>query len=59
MFHSCSSSVSSWVGAVSVCRNSDLAVSGAGNGSVRLWAIDGQNERRKIKPLYGVPLVRK
>lgn len=54
--HHCSSA-SSWVGAVTVCRNSDLAASGAGNGSVRLWAVE--SETKDIKPLYDVPLVSK
>ncbi|KAK7303556.1 hypothetical protein RJT34_14463 [Clitoria ternatea] len=50
-----SSSVFSWVSAVTVCRNSDLAASGAGNGSVRLWAVE--SETKDIKPLHDVPLV--
>ncbi|KAF7842475.1 U3 snoRNP-associated protein-like EMB2271 [Senna tora] len=49
------SSASSWVGAVTVCRNSDLAASGAGNGSVRLWAVE--SEAKDMKPVYDVPLV--
>lgn len=49
------SSVHSWVSAVTVCRNSDLAASGAGNGFVRLWTIE--NETKDIKPLHNVPLV--
>ncbi|XP_027338871.1 U3 snoRNP-associated protein-like EMB2271 isoform X2 [Abrus precatorius] len=52
--HHCSS-VSSWVSAVTVCRNSDLAASGAGNGSVQLWAVE--SETKDIKSLYNVPLV--
>lgn len=52
--HHCSS-VHSWVSAVTVCRNSDLAASGAGNGFVRLWTIE--NETKDIKPLHNVPLV--
>ncbi|TKY72367.1 U3 snoRNP-associated protein YAO [Spatholobus suberectus] len=47
-------SVFSWVSAVTVCRNSDLAASGAGNGSVRLWAIE--SETKDIKSLHNVPL---
>ncbi|KAG5105195.1 hypothetical protein JHK82_042165 [Glycine max] len=47
-------SVFSWVSAVSVCRNSDLAASGAGNGSVRLWEIE--SDTKDIKSLYNVPL---
>ncbi|KAG5005818.1 hypothetical protein JHK85_024360 [Glycine max] len=47
-------SVFSWVSAVSVCRNSDLAASGAGNGSVRLWEIE--SDTKDIKSLCNVPL---
>ncbi|KAK7412808.1 hypothetical protein VNO78_04451 [Psophocarpus tetragonolobus] len=47
-------SVFSWVSAVTVCRNSDLAASGAGNGSVRLWAIE--SDTKDIKSLNNVPL---
>ncbi|KAK9697118.1 hypothetical protein RND81_08G016100 [Saponaria officinalis] len=49
-----SSTSRSWVGAVSVCRNSDFAASGAGNGFVQLWAIE--SEARGIRPLFGVPV---
>ncbi|XP_057433277.1 U3 snoRNP-associated protein-like YAO [Lotus japonicus] len=52
--HHCLSTFS-WVSAVTVCRNSDLGASGAGNGSVRLYAID--SETNDIKSLYNVPLV--
>ncbi|KAF8037108.1 hypothetical protein BT93_B0123 [Corymbia citriodora subsp. variegata] len=45
----------SWVSSVSVCRGSDLAASGAGNGYVRLWAIGSDN--KDIQPLYDLPLV--
>lgn len=45
----------SWVNSVAVCRSSDLAASGAGNGSVRLWAIE--NESKGIHPLFELPLV--
>ncbi|KAI4306339.1 hypothetical protein L6164_029626 [Bauhinia variegata] len=51
--YNCSSAFS-WVSAITVCRNSDLAASGAGNGSVRLWAIE--SETKDIKPLYDAPL---
>lgn len=51
-----SSSALSWVSALTVCRNSDLAASGAGNGSVRLWAIE--NESKGIRPLFELPVVR-
>lgn len=49
------SSAQSWVGAVTVCRGSDLAASGAANGVVRLWAIE--SESKSIRPLYDLPLV--
>ncbi|KAJ0017477.1 hypothetical protein Pint_11153 [Pistacia integerrima] len=49
------SSAYSWVSSISVCRGSDLAASGAGNGSVRLWAIG--SETKDIRPLYDLPLV--
>lgn len=45
----------SWVNAVSVCRNSDLAASGAGNGSVQLWAVEA--ETKGIRPLFALSLV--
>ncbi|KAK6944210.1 WD40 repeat [Dillenia turbinata] len=48
------SSVYSWVSSVAVCRSSDLAASGAGNGSVRLWAIE--SESKSIRPLFDLPL---
>lgn len=50
-----SPSARSWISSVSVCRSSDLAASGAGNGSVRLWAI--QSESRGISPLFELPMV--
>ncbi|GAA0157116.1 hypothetical protein LIER_38403 [Lithospermum erythrorhizon] len=49
------SSVHSWVSSVAVCPSSDLAASGAGNGSIRLWAIE--NESKGIHPLFELPLV--
>lgn len=49
------SSAQSWVGAVTVCRGSDLAASGAANGVVRLWAIE--SDTKSIRPLYDLPLV--
>uniref|UniRef100_A0A1J3G4R4 U3 small nucleolar RNA-interacting protein 2 n=2 Tax=Noccaea caerulescens TaxID=107243 RepID=A0A1J3G4R4_NOCCA len=49
-----SSTASSWVSSVAVCRGSDLAASGAGNGFVRLWSAEtGANA---IRPLYELPL---
>ncbi|XP_010529361.1 PREDICTED: U3 snoRNP-associated protein-like YAO [Tarenaya hassleriana] len=48
------SSAYSWVSSVTVCRGSDLAASGAGNGSVRLWSIE--SESKAIQPLYELPL---
>jgi len=44
----------SWVGAVAVCRASDLAASGAGDGSVQLWALEDAN--RFLKPLHKLPV---
>ncbi|MCL7030522.1 hypothetical protein MKW94_018815, partial [Papaver nudicaule] len=49
------SSAQSWVGSVAVCRSSDLAASGAGNGTVRLWSVDG--EAKTMQPLHDLPLV--
>ncbi|KAG9147598.1 hypothetical protein Leryth_007392 [Lithospermum erythrorhizon] len=49
------SSVHSWVSSVAVCPSSDLAASGAGNGTIRLWAIE--NESKGINPLFELPLV--
>ncbi|KAF3621081.1 U3 snoRNP-associated protein-like YAO [Capsicum annuum] len=49
-----SSSALSWVSALTVCRNSDLAASGAGSGSVRLWTIE--NESKGIRPLFELPV---
>ncbi|KAL8045589.1 hypothetical protein ABFX02_08G124300 [Erythranthe guttata] len=45
----------SWVNSVAMCRGSDLAASGAGNGSVRLWAIE--NESKGVRPLFELPVV--
>ncbi|KAK4768325.1 hypothetical protein SAY87_003466 [Trapa incisa] len=50
-----SSSAHSWVGSVTVCRGSDLAASGAGNGCVRLWTIG--SETKDIQSLFDLPLV--
>jgi hypothetical protein len=44
-----------WVGAVAVCRGSDLAASGAGDGAVRLWALHDVNKR--LRPLHTLPTV--
>ncbi|KAJ0250198.1 WD40 repeat-containing protein [Hirschfeldia incana] len=46
------SSTSSWVSSVAVCRGSDLAASGAGNGFVHLMAV----EASAIRPLVKLPL---
>ncbi|CAL5412569.1 unnamed protein product [Camellia sinensis] len=51
----CISSAHSWVGSVAVCRSSDLAASGAGNGYVRLWEIE--NESKGVRPLFELPVV--
>ncbi|KAL0712711.1 hypothetical protein Bca4012_019689 [Brassica carinata] len=47
-----SSTTSSWVTSVAVCRGSDLAASGAGNGFVHLMAL----EASAIRPLFKLPL---
>ncbi|KAL2609211.1 hypothetical protein R1flu_027784 [Riccia fluitans] len=44
----------SWVGAVASCRASDLVASGAGDGTVRLWAVVEDN--RSIKPICSLPV---
>lgn len=49
-----SSFVESWVGALAVCRGSDLAASGAGDGIVRLWAIE--NSSKSLKVVHDIPL---
>ncbi|XP_020551816.1 U3 snoRNP-associated protein-like EMB2271 isoform X2 [Sesamum indicum] len=49
------SSALSWVNSVAVCRSSDLAASGAGNGCVRLWAIE--TESKGLRPLFELSLV--
>ncbi|XP_021747294.1 U3 snoRNP-associated protein-like EMB2271 isoform X1 [Chenopodium quinoa] len=49
------SNAQSWVSSVTVCRNSDLAASGAGDGFVRLWQIN--SETKAVAPLFDVPLV--
>nr|XP_027085767.1 U3 snoRNP-associated protein-like EMB2271 [Coffea arabica]XP_027085769.1 U3 snoRNP-associated protein-like EMB2271 [Coffea arabica] len=45
----------SWISSICICRSSDLAASGAGNGSVHLWTI--QSESQGISPLFQLPLV--
>ncbi|ONK77019.1 uncharacterized protein A4U43_C02F2270 [Asparagus officinalis] len=45
----------SWVSSVTVCRSSDLAASGAANGTVCLWAIE--SDSRSIQPLFTYPQV--
>ncbi|KAF8112181.1 hypothetical protein N665_0066s0055 [Sinapis alba] len=47
-----SCTASSWVSSVAVCRGSDLAASGAGNGFVHLMAV----ETSAIRPLFKLPL---
>ncbi|KAJ0785380.1 putative transcription factor WD40-like family [Helianthus annuus] len=48
-------SACSWVSSVAVCRGSDLAASGAGNGVVRLWEIE--KDAKGVQPLFELPLV--
>ncbi|CAH8332786.1 unnamed protein product [Eruca vesicaria subsp. sativa] len=50
--YSNSSTTSSWVSSVAVCRGSDLAASGAGNGFVHLMAV----EASALRPLFKLPL---
>ncbi|XP_039123297.1 U3 snoRNP-associated protein-like YAOH [Dioscorea cayenensis subsp. rotundata] len=45
----------SWVSSIAVCKGSDLAVSGAANGLIRLWAIE--NDNKGLRPLFDYPLV--
>ncbi|CAE6185227.1 unnamed protein product [Arabidopsis arenosa] len=51
--HNCTSACS-WVSSVAVCRGSDLAASGAGDGCVRLWGVESGS--RAIQPSFGLPL---
>lgn len=46
--------VESWVGAMAVCRGSDLAASGAGDGLVHLWAL--QEDNRNLQALHSLPV---
>ncbi|GMH27706.1 hypothetical protein Nepgr_029549 [Nepenthes gracilis] len=48
------STAQSWVSSVAVCPNSDLAVSGAANGFLRLWAIESEN--RGMQSLFHLPV---
>ncbi|KAL5217026.1 hypothetical protein ABZP36_017710 [Zizania latifolia] len=48
------SSAQSWVSAVAARKGSDLAASGAANGSVRLWAI--KPDSKGIHPLFDLRL---
>ncbi|KAF3568600.1 hypothetical protein DY000_02013997 [Brassica cretica] len=47
-----SCTASSWVSSVAVCRGSDLAASGAGNGFVHFMAV----EATALRPLFKLPL---
>ncbi|CAH2071733.1 unnamed protein product [Thlaspi arvense] len=49
-----SCSASSWVSSVAVCRGSDLAASGAGNGFVHLLGVE--TGKTAIRPLFKLPL---
>lgn len=44
----------SWVSSVTVCRNSDLAASGAANGVVNIWRL--LSDDKKIQHLFKYPL---
>lgn len=46
--------VESWVSAMAVCRGSDLAASGAGDGLVHLWALEEDN--RNLQALHSLPV---
>lgn len=48
----------SWVGSVAVCRGSDIAASGAGDGVVRLWKLPDSRAsgRPTLTELGGVPV---
>jgi hypothetical protein len=46
-----------WVGALAVCRGSDLAASGAGDGKVQLWALEEDNKH--LRALHSLPVVSK
>ncbi|KAK3150677.1 hypothetical protein QOZ80_3AG0236250 [Eleusine coracana subsp. coracana] len=48
------SSAKSWVSAVAARKGSDLAASGAGNGLVRLWAIEPDS--KGIRPIFDLKL---
>ncbi|GJN23948.1 hypothetical protein PR202_gb11648 [Eleusine coracana subsp. coracana] len=48
------SSAQSWVSAVAARKGSDLAASGAGNGLVRLWAIEPDS--KGIRPIFDLKL---
>ncbi|KAL6637233.1 hypothetical protein ACP70R_024805 [Stipagrostis hirtigluma subsp. patula] len=48
------SSAQSWVSAVAARKGSDLAASGAGNGLVRLWAIEPDS--KGIRPIFNLKL---
>ena len=45
----------SWVGAIAVCRASDLAASRIANGRVQLWALEDTN--RVLQPRHKLPVV--
>ncbi|KAI5079785.1 hypothetical protein GOP47_0005264 [Adiantum capillus-veneris] len=45
--------VEAWVGAIAVCRGSDLVASGAGDGQICLWAVEEDN--RNLQMLHMLP----
>ncbi|KAH7301497.1 hypothetical protein KP509_23G029700 [Ceratopteris richardii] len=47
--------VESWVASIAVCRGSDLAASGAGDGKICLWALDDDN--RNLRLLHTLPTI--
>ncbi|MCO5568048.1 hypothetical protein L7F22_021744 [Adiantum nelumboides] len=47
--------VEAWVGAIAVCRGSDLAASGAGDGKICLWGVEEDN--RGLQMLHALPTI--
>jgi len=46
-------STAAWVGAVACARGADLAASGAGDGTIRLWSLESGN--KGLRPLHQLP----
>ncbi|KAL3139189.1 hypothetical protein ABBQ32_005966 [Trebouxia sp. C0010 RCD-2024] len=45
----------SWIGAVGVCKGTDLVASGAGDGVIRLWQVADGKVGKVLKELGGLP----